>query len=49
VEALFGLGRRDEAEKAFDEAKAMQPPPDQWMIDSTGLQLQKLDKLLQAA
>jgi tetratricopeptide (TPR) repeat protein len=46
VEALFGLGHRTEADQAFQAAKAMQPPPKDWMIASTEEQLDKLKALL---
>jgi hypothetical protein len=46
VEALFGLGRRDEYEAAYAEAKQMDPPPEAWMISSTDEQLKKLEGLL---
>lgn len=48
VEALAGLGRLDESAAAFDEAKAMTPPPEPWMIDSTKDQLKTLRDLLGA-
>ena len=48
VEALFGL-RRPEFAAAFDAAKQMVPPPEQWMIDSTENQLARLKVLLSAA
>jgi tetratricopeptide (TPR) repeat protein len=48
VEALLGLGRFDESAAAFEETKAMTPPPEAWMIDSTNGQLEKLRKLLGA-
>ena len=46
VEALFGLGRRAEAEAAFGEAKSLHPPPDPWMVATTEEQLRKLAALL---
>jgi hypothetical protein len=46
VEALFGLGRRREADQAFDEAKQLDPPPHFWMTASTEEQLRKLKALL---
>ncbi len=46
AEALFGLGCRAEAEAALAEAKALRPPPQGWMIDSTEKQLRKLAALL---
>jgi hypothetical protein len=46
VEALFGLGRRGEAETALAEAQAMQPQPEPWMFASTAEQLERLGKLL---
>ncbi len=49
VEALFGLGRLDESAAALEQAKKLQPPPHQWMIDSTNEQLAKLAKYLAAA
>jgi hypothetical protein len=49
VEALFGQDRRNEADQAFAEAKAMQPPPKPWMIDSTTEQLGKLEAMLKEA
>jgi tetratricopeptide (TPR) repeat protein len=45
AEALFGLGRREDAARAFQEAKDAQPSPVNWMIASTEEQLQKLDQL----
>ena len=45
AEALLGLGRHDEAKAAFDEARAMSPPPETWMVDSTQEQLDKLRAL----
>jgi hypothetical protein len=49
VEALVGLGRFDESAAAFEEAKAMTPPPEAWMIDSTNGQLKTLRNLLGVA
>jgi MAP3K TRAFs-binding domain len=49
VEALVGLGRRDEAEVAFTAAKTMKPVPEPWMIESTQQQLEKLATLLKKA
>jgi len=49
VEALFGLGRRQDAEAALAAAKTMQPAPPNWMIASTTEQLAKLDRLLTVA
>jgi tetratricopeptide (TPR) repeat protein len=46
AEALFGLGRRPEADQALAEAKALRPPPQGWMVDSTEEQLRKLAALL---
>jgi MAP3K TRAFs-binding domain len=46
AEALFGLGRRDEAEAALAEAKRMTPAPRPWMIDTTERQLAKLEAML---
>jgi len=46
VEALFGLGRRDESAARFAEAKGMSPAPSAWMIASTNDQLAKLEALL---
>ncbi len=48
AEALFGLGRRDEARRVLEEAKAMRPPPKSWMVTSTEEQLGKLGALLPA-
>ena len=46
AEALFGLGRRDEAEAELAKAKAAKPAPDSWMIESTENQLKTLNGLL---
>jgi hypothetical protein len=46
VEALYGLGRIDEAEAAFAEAKQMTPAPESWMVASTEEQLGKLKAML---
>jgi hypothetical protein len=46
VEALFGLGRREESAKRLAEAKDMKPSPAQWMIETTTEQLAKLETLL---
>jgi hypothetical protein len=46
VEALFGLGRRDDSAAAFSEAQSMTPRPQGWMIESTREQLAKLGALL---
>jgi len=46
VEALFGLGRRTDAETALEEAKQRTPLPEDWMIASTEEQLHKLELLL---
>ena len=48
VEALYGLGRPDEAAAAFEAAKQMDPAPEKWMVDSTKEQLDKLQVLLAA-
>jgi hypothetical protein len=47
VEALFGLGRRAEAEAAFADAKVM--APESFMAASTEEQLGKLGRLLDAS
>lgn len=44
VEALYGLGRTAEADAEFAAAKAM--APEQWMIDTTQQQIDKLLALL---
>jgi hypothetical protein len=49
VAALFGQGRRGEVDKAFEQAKAMQPPPQLWMVASTTEQLKKLETMLMVA
>jgi hypothetical protein len=49
VEALFGLGQREESQTNFNEAKSMIPTPALWMIQSTEEQLKKLNDLLPAA
>ncbi len=46
AEALFGLGRREEAALRLNEAKLAEPRPLDWMVESTETQLQKLDQLL---
>jgi hypothetical protein len=46
AEALFGLGRRVEAEAELTGAKAANPSPADWMIDSTNQQLKTLEGLL---
>jgi hypothetical protein len=48
VEALFGLGSVAESIAALEEAKAMKPAPEAWMIESTESQLAKLKALLGA-
>jgi tetratricopeptide (TPR) repeat protein len=45
AEALFGLGRREDAARAVQEAKEADPRPLDWMIESTEEQLRKLDQL----
>lgn len=45
VEALFGLGRHEEATSSFKKAKEMQPKPDPWMVSTTEQQLKKLGEL----
>lgn len=49
AEALFGLGRRDEADGELAKAKTANPPPDSWMIKSTENQLKTLEGLLSQA
>jgi hypothetical protein len=46
AEALIGTGDEKEGEKKFGEAKALNPTPQQWMIDSSQEQLDKLRPLL---
>jgi tetratricopeptide (TPR) repeat protein len=46
VEALLGLGQLDESRREFDAAKAMDPKPEPWMIESTDQQLATLGALL---
>jgi tetratricopeptide (TPR) repeat protein len=46
AEALFGLSKRLESEGEFATAKAMKPPPQPWMIESTENQLKTLEGLL---
>ena len=47
AEALLGLGDPRGSAQAFEEAKSMQPPPEDWMIASTKEQLRKLGELLE--
>jgi hypothetical protein len=49
VEALFGLGRREDAAAAFDAARGGTPAPEPWMIESTEAQLAKLGQVLGAS
>jgi hypothetical protein len=49
VEALFGLGRVDESNAAFDAAKNITPTPEAWMVLSTNDQLEKIKTLLATA
>jgi hypothetical protein len=44
-EALFGLGRRGEAEQVLNAAYGTAPEP--WMIESTKEQIAKLDQLIE--
>jgi tetratricopeptide (TPR) repeat protein len=44
AEALFGLGRPEDAAREFQEAKNATPRPADWMIASTEEQLKKLDQ-----
>lgn len=46
AEALLGLRGRKEADAALAEAKAANPPPAGWMVDSTEKQLKTLEGLL---
>jgi hypothetical protein len=46
AEASVGLGDETKAQQYLDEALALQPPPAQWMIDSTQDQLKNLRNLL---
>ena len=46
AEALWGLGRREEASAELAKAKAANPPPDGWMVESTEKQLKTLEGLL---
>jgi hypothetical protein len=46
TEALLGLGRREEADAELAKAKAANPPPDSWMVESTEKQLKTLEGLL---
>jgi tetratricopeptide (TPR) repeat protein len=45
AEALFGLGRCEEAGREFQAAKETTPPPAGWMVESTEEQLKKLETL----
>ena len=46
AEALLGLRGRKEADAALAEAKAANPPPGGWMVESTEKQLKTLEGLL---
>lgn len=46
AEALLGLGKRKEADAGLAMAKAANPPPDGWMVESTEKQLRILEGLL---
>ena len=46
AEALLGLGRREEANAELAKAKAANPPPDGWMVESTEKQLKTLEGLM---
>jgi hypothetical protein len=46
AEALLGLARPDECDAEFAVAKAANPPPAPWMIESTEQQLKRLGDLL---
>jgi tetratricopeptide (TPR) repeat protein len=46
AEAFTGLGEDAKAQEWLDKALALDPPPPQWMIDSTQQQLTNLRKLL---
>jgi hypothetical protein len=47
VEALFGLGRRAEADRLRAAIIAADPPPTSWMVQTMDEQLAKLEQLLQ--
>jgi hypothetical protein len=49
AEAALGLGDEDGSKRWFEEAKALQPPPAKWMIESTETQLANLRELLKVA
>jgi tetratricopeptide (TPR) repeat protein len=46
AEAWTGLGEEAKAQESLDKALALDPPPPQWMIDSTQQQLANLRQLL---
>ncbi|WPP04226.1 TRAFs-binding domain-containing protein [Methylocella tundrae] len=46
AEALFGLGRREEANLEFQRAGEANPQPKDWMVATTEDQIQKLERLL---
>jgi hypothetical protein len=48
AEAWIGLGDDDKSRSYLNEAIALEPPPANWMIESTKEQLQKLRELLPA-
>ena len=49
VEAWTGLGDETKSQEYLNRALALDPPPSQWMIESTQEQLKKLRGLLAAS
>lgn len=46
AEAWLGLGDAAKSKESLEAASKLEPPPSQWMLDSTQEQMQKLEKLL---
>lgn len=49
AEAAFGIGGKAKAQPFIDQAANLNPPPAQWMKDSTQQQLDRLEKLMAAS